>query len=159
MNNPEAKQKLIDKGLLYGENNNKYKLFDQFEIDLDKDLYTQADPRFVEIMKKIFIRESGYKMKHNEQSPFRTIFHEIGHLNDKVRNDDEALTGNVSFFEKIKAWGDNKKDFGTACSVSDYASTSPGEFVAEVFAELASGNKLSDEVMELYQRLGGKIIP
>ena len=158
MKNPEAKQKLIDKGLLYGENHNKYKIFDSFEIDLDKDLYAQTDPRFVETMKKILIKESGYKMKHREQSPYRTIFHEIGHLNDKVRNDDEALTGNVSFFEKIKAWGDNKKDFGTTCSVSDYASTSPGEFVAEVFAELVSGNKLSDEVMKLYKRLGGKLV-
>ena len=158
MKNPEAKQRLIDKGLLYGENHNMYKFYDTFEIDLTKDLYTQADPRFVEAMKKILIKESGYKMKHREQSEFRTIFHEIGHLNDKVRYGDDGLTGKIDFYQKLKAWGDNKKDFGIACTVSNYASTSPGEFVAEVFAELVSGNKLSDEVLELYQRLGGKMI-
>ena len=156
--NPEAKQKLIDKGLLYGENHNKYKLFDQFEIDLDKDLYTQTDPKFVEIIKRIFIKESGYKMKHREQSPYRTIFHEMGHLNNRVRSKNESLTGITTFDQKLNAWGGNKKNFGTAGSVSEYASTSPGEFIAEVFAELVSGNKLSDEVLELYKQLDG-IIP
>ena len=158
LSNPEAKQKLIDKGILYGDDHNKIKFLGRFEVDLNEDLSKQMDPRFVEYLKEVLAKETGFKMKHNEQSQFRTIFHEIGHYNDKVRSELESATGSVEFFDKLKAWNNNNKDFSTAYTVSDYASTSPSEFVAEVFAELVSGHKMSDEVMELYNRLGGKLV-
>ena len=66
------------------------------------------------------------------------------------------ITGKQSFADKLKNW-ENNADFGIALEVSDYASTSPSEFVAEVFAELMSGNKLSDEVMKLYAKYKGVI--
>ncbi len=155
--NKDLQQKLIDKGLLTGENYTKFKLTDNLFIDLSEKGLEQSF-QMLPMVSKILQKESGFKLTHQPQSPFRTIYHELGHLNDKVRSISESATGKVDFWDRLKAWNGNKKDFGTAYAVSDYAATSPSEFVAEVFAELVSGNKLPDNVMDLYKRLGGYLI-
>lgn len=47
----------------------------------------------------------------------------------------------------------------TANRVSEYASHGEGEFVAETFAKLMDGAKLPDDVIELYKRVKGPVIP
>jgi len=39
--------------------------------------------------------------------------------------------------------------------VSEYATTNPGEFVAEVYAGLAMGEEYSDDVLDVYEEFGG----
>ena len=47
----------------------------------------------------------------------------------------------------------------TAEQVSRYAMTSQGEFVAEVFAGIRSGNVYSDDIMAVYRAYGGPELP
>lgn len=49
----------------------------------------------------------------------------------------------------------NKEIQKTADKISTYARTGIGEFIAEVYAELISGAKLSDDVMALYKKYNG----
>ena len=78
----------------------------------------------------------------------------MGHLQFKPISEG---TGRVDFYERLnKYWNGDKDAFKTALSVSDYASTSPGEFVAEAFAEMVSGHKLSDKAVKLFEDLTSK---
>lgn len=52
-----------------------------------------------------------------------------------------------------------EKEQEIATTISDYAKTNSHEFVAEVHAELMSGHKISDDVMEIYKKYGGSIPP
>ena len=47
----------------------------------------------------------------------------------------------------------------TAGKVSWYAPTSIGEFIAEVYAKMVRGDKIPDDVMELYKKYNGPTIP
>ncbi|MCQ2744252.1 MAG: hypothetical protein MJ230_05605 [bacterium] len=47
----------------------------------------------------------------------------------------------------------------TAGSVSNYAQTSIGEFVAEVYAKKLKGTQFDDDVMALYRKYGGPVLP
>ena len=57
-----------------------------------------------------------------------------------------------------------KNSIDTAKKISDYATTDPTEFVAETFSKLCTqkqigGQLLDDDVMELYKKLGGYMLP
>lgn len=49
------------------------------------------------------------------------------------------------------------KPWQAGAEVSDYAGTSPLEFVAEVFAGIMLGKHYSGSVMDFYRALGGQI--
>lgn len=149
LNNPEAKEKLIKEGILKGENYDKIEWCKSLPcIELDK--LNQCDYRYLNTVQKVLLSKSGYRFKHEIASPFRTIFHEIGHLQYKPMKG----TGNMDLIESLdKYWNGDRKALGTALTVSRYAATSPSEFLAEVFAEQASGHKLSDEVIELCEKI------
>ncbi len=126
--------------------------------------------------------------------PERTIYHEMGHLQDYAKNLKNLNLQEVKFWQKANRgiseldnrWrGTTYKGFGelfknnpekmkklypdmyehltnveiqkTAGKVSNYAQTSIGEFVAEVYAGLISGTKYADDVMELYKKYNGPI--
>ena len=155
MNDESARNVLIEKGIIQPDG--KYKLFGtDILIDLTEDSLKGTDPHIREMITSELLSKSGYKFKYKEQTVFRTIYHELGHLQDSYTPYGKNTTGVQNFADKLKNW-ENKADFGTALEVSEYASTSPSEFVAEVFAELMSGNKLSDKVMELYAKYKGVI--
>ena len=101
---------------------------------------------------------------------FNTIYHEMGHLQHRH-------SAGLDLYKKMGAPAECEKMFGkvtditkdfinsqekqqTAFSVSDYAQTSPLEFVAETYAELIQstlhgGKKLPDDVMKLYAEYKG----
>lgn len=85
-------------------------------------------------------------------APDHAIIHELGH----------ALTsGSVSDRRNHDSWtrtyGDSAKYVqGVASKVSEYATRSPAEFVAETFAGLVHGQKYDAEVMQAYRTLGGR---
>ena len=93
-------------------------------------------------------------------TPYKTVYHELGHLQDNLPR---ALTIDYYDFDKSKfsndllKWVNNKEYIEAAQDVSWYATHGPGEFIAEVYAELILGNKLSDKAMKVYKKLSGPI--
>ena len=154
MKNEKARNLLVEKGVI--QSDGKYLLGNSYLIDLTEEGLKEVDPHLRSVIEADLLSRSEYKFNFKEQSPFRSIYHELGHLQDTYTPYGKNITGKQSFADKLKNW-ENNADFGIALEVSDYASTSPSEFVAEVFAELMSGNKLSDEVMKLYAKYKGVI--
>ena len=153
-------------------------------LSVDKNQYRQLKylfggekPNF----KEALIREHElYQNGEQYQSLFSTVNHEMGHiqhyanigetqlilslstLSNKIvkeiaddipiirrLNKDETAIKMVEIFENSKT---------IAEKVSEYAATSPLEFVAECYAKMVDGIKLDDDVMQLYIKLGGVII-
>ena len=75
-------------------------------------------------------------------SPFHSIYHELGHLNDSI----------------VSGGWLNQTNIQVAGLVSRYAQNAPREFVAETYAKLIAGKKLPEEVIALYKKLGGPLV-
>ena len=85
-------------------------------------------------------------------STFSIINHEMGHLQhftNTKSNFNELDKNFTELFEKSK---------DIAKKVSNYAVTSPTEFVAECYSKIVDGIKLDDDVLDLYKKFGGVII-
>lgn len=78
---------------------------------------------------------------------YHVIFHESGHLAHYVSNPHVYLQ---LYGKKLSS-----KDILIAEKVSLYAGESKLEFIAEVFAGLVSGREFDDDIMKLYNSLGG----
>jgi len=88
--------------------------------------------------------QSGY---WSTSQPFHAIYHEIGHLaHFKKANALYTSMGGHMFDSQERL---------VAAKISGYAIESPREFVAEVFARLATGGTVDSDVMMLYASLGG----
>ena len=94
-------------------------------------------------------------------SAFNTIFHEFGHLQDKIKrcpamsNFSEA----IEYPKELNQWLYTKGNLTTAQKVSNYAKEGPGEFIAEVYMQALNGNKFDDDIIELYNKLKGPELP
>lgn len=106
----------------------------------------------------------GKNFEFYKKSPFHFLNHEIGHdLHYKI-NPKEFEKYNI--LEELSRKNISKEiydDFiknqlNKAKKVSNYATESPAEFVAETYAELLDGRKFSDDVMTLYQKYNGPMI-
>lgn len=150
-----ARNNLLKKGILQSDNSRV--ILDGTIVELTEQSLNNMHPYLLDIRAKSLLSESGYKFEIHKQSPFRFIYHELGHLQNNYAERSENTTGAQSLAQKLENWGYSKKDYRTALEISEYASISPDEFCAEVFAELMSGNKLSDEVMKLYAKYKGVI--
>ena len=96
---------------------------------------------------------------------FSDISHEMGHYQHNANlgalygvlllssNHNINMPGECS--ELINLFKNSKN---VPSKVSEYATTSPMEFVAECYAKMIDGIKLDDDVMQLYIKLGGVII-
>ena len=118
----------------------------------------------------------------NTQSPYRTIYHELGHLHDAVNNTENIISQNqsteiynwINRFDSIKAAENDikrgyikeyPKDLNefinnleiqqTAGEVSVYAQTGICEFTAETYAAMIEGKPLSEKVKALYKKYNG----
>lgn len=104
-------------------------------------------------------------IKHlNIHTPKKTVLHELGHIRHQKEYeffDDLAEPAayrleEVPFLSAEFAKNPLKQKF--AEFVSSNALISPGEFVADVYAYLLSGEVYSDEIMELYYSYGGPVV-
>ena len=108
----------------------------------------------------------GTNITVEKTSPFHVVYHEIGHVYHDLK--DPNMFEKMGKLEELKQSGItdfsilnefNGKYQGVASRVSDYATTSPAEFVAEVYAKMIDGKKFDDEVMALYKKYGGPELP
>ena len=106
-----------------------------------------------------YMRKKGIKNPVSNQDPFHTIYHEMGHLQDKYISERcpafNKFNNPEQFPQELKDWLSNVKNMNTAKSVSWYATIGPGEFIAETYAKLVEGKPVSKDVMELYNKLNG----
>lgn len=108
---------------------------------------------FTETKKLFKTFDSIYSVSY--KSTFDVINHEMGHLQHSANN------YNISLNEIDKKYADIfKKSENIVGTVSKYAKKSPSEFVAECYCvmvdeKLSGKTILSDEVRQLYKKLGG----
>ena len=114
-----------------------------------------------------FVSKLKDKLGYNPQvdlnpNPYRNIYHEMGHLQDIVPRCPTTVDFNFKSSEypkALKEWVNNKINQRIAINVSDYSTCGPGEFIAETFAGLVSGKKYPQEVLDLYKKLQGPMLP
>lgn len=159
---------------------------------------------FIEYQKKSGKNEIEINIPYNPST--KTIYHEMGHLQDFAKNLKELDLKQFNFsfkdaYKEVKEgkkhtadidhvnnrWGgityDGYKDLltknpdkfkkrypdlyefltnqeiqQTTGKVSWYAQTSIGEFIADVYAKMVKGEKLSDDVMALYKKYNGPML-
>ena len=119
-----------------------------------------------EYMDRLYIQHNGDVSKLAENvkiisNPFHPIFHEQKHILHRIKVKDKfTLLDNIEILKQKGLDTSIYEEFITkykdiAAKVSEYATTSPSEFVAEVYAKLLSGAKFDNEVMSLYAKYGG----
>lgn len=119
-----------------------------------------------EYMDRLYIQHNGDVSKLAESvkiisNPFHPIFHEQKHALHRIKIKDKfTLLDNIEVLKQKGLDTAIYEEFITkykdiAARVSEYATTSPAEFVAEVYAKLLSGAKFDNEVMSLYAKYGG----
>ena len=131
--------------------NNTTATFDE-KIKIYQDYYKIRDGRFVD---GEFIPA--------EISKFRDLWHELGHMKHQIcspnynqmQKVEEFLEQGLPVPKITQEFVDNTVTQKTVKEVSEYASESPLEFVAETFAGLLEGKTYSDDVMALYKKYGG----
>ncbi len=94
---------------------------------------------------------------YHPNTPFSTIYHEMGHLQDTVERvpAKEKFKNPDEYPAALKEWLENSSNIDAANSISLYAASGPGEFIAETFAKIVNGSKIPDEAKELYLKLNG----
>ncbi len=117
-------------------------------------------------LKQILPFRKQITMKNN--TPFDTIYHEVGHIQhahscptlwDYYQTNVD--TKNSPFVEDsflVSEFINSKTKQKIASMVSAYARKSPGEFVAEIYSYLMTGNTMPDEVMKLYRLYDGPTV-
>lgn len=97
---------------------------------------------------------------------FHYLNHELGHLRHQecvnnynlMKKIEEYKTMGQSVSDITKEFVTDKQIQQTARKVSDYATESPLEFVAETFSQLMEGKTFPEDVMALYKKYGGPSI-
>lgn len=94
----------------------------------------------------------------NDSFRHKTLFHEIGHLQD-IDIFCLPSAGEFSdygrYTKEMKEWVSDKKALKAAFEVSPYACYGVPEFIAEAYAWLLEGKELPQEARDLYKRLNG----
>ena len=93
---------------------------------------------------------------------FTTLFHEMGHLQDYFQTRVSAagkFSSEADYPKALKEWLNDEEKQGIAYSISTYATTGPGEFIAETYAKLLSGDEVSADAINLYKKMNGPKIP
>lgn len=116
-----------------------------------------------------FNQHPSSKILASKRSVFNTLYHEEGHLfhhkNTILDYEDMHVVYNKQTGkpDKIgalaKGFLESKEEQFIASTVSRYAKSSPLEFVAEVYARMLNGEKFGDDVMNLYNKYKGPVLP
>ena len=117
--------------------------------------------------KHYFNHVYAWNIFSDNNSEFNMIYHEMGHL-QHGNNVTELVYINLGKADEISddlstEYTDElrklfESNIHLAKQVSDYATKSPLEFVAEVFTKLCDDYELSPEILDLYKKLGGVMI-
>ena len=100
-----------------------------------------------------------YQFKYDADKAFDTFFHESGHINHLAK----VLSGDTNSYIYKRLTGQTHRDESAfiklkpliKVEVSEYATTSPFEFIAEVFRMKIEGKIISDEIYKLYEKYEG----
>ena len=122
-----------------------------------------------EEMDNLFIEHSGDISKVKDvvniiSSSFHPIIHEQGHILHRINvNNRFALLDKIEILNQKKLdttiYNEFKNKYSSIASrVSEYATESPAEFVAEVYAKTLEGAKFDNDVLSLYAKYGGHSI-
>lgn len=95
------------------------------------------------------LKKNGWLASDHARS---TVHHEVGHALHRER------LGHLDFQDLRAAGWPGDTEAKIARQVSRYATTHPGEFVAETFSGLVNGERYSDEVMALYKKYNGPVV-
>lgn len=152
----------IENIMKIGENQNVLKSCSLFKTRAE--ISNLSKEKQLGYLKEIFknVEAQGKKIIVPEDTALYTtqnyvLHHELGHINHNLHINNDQYT-KISSAEKISEWKNNSKIQEVCYRVSGYASSQPCEFVAEVFAGLANGQKFHPDVMHLYQNLKGPMI-
>ena len=131
------------------------------ETDLEKIKVMTIDEQNKLVSSIMDKAENKIYFGHTQGDVFRTIYHEIGHLQDNVNR--VAATGKFKnpkeYPKELQDWLNNDEYIQTASRISEYSTSGPGEFIAETFAEMISGKRdIPKDVMALYKKLNGPMI-
>ncbi len=97
-----------------------------------------------------------FKLK-NDSFKHKTLFHEIGHLQDWgifLLPSVGEFQGYKRYSKEMKEWVNDKEAMRAAFQVSPYACFGAPEFVAEAYALQLAGKKLPPDAEKLYKKLG-----
>ena len=86
----------------------------------------------------------------------------MGHLQDYFENRPPAkgkFEEASQYPLELAQWLEDEEKQNIAFSVSNYATTGPGEFIAEVYSKLLSGESVPTKAQELYKQMRGPRIP
>ena len=123
-----------------------------------------------EEMNRLFIEHNGDISKVKNvvniiSSPFLPFIHEQAHIlhRIKVNNDRFVLLDTIEILNQknldTTIYNEFKNKYSSvALRVSEYAATSPAEFVVEVYAKTLEGAKFDKDVLNLYAKYGGPSI-
>ncbi len=134
-------------------------------IEGAKDAAKTNNETFSQFMQK-FGKTSMGGTENYKRGAHQALYHELGHM---IHSKTAKNYSNMSRLAEMKALGrkythvvdeflQNKDIQATAGKISEYAQSSPNEFVAEAFSLLAQGKKLPDDVMALYKKYNGPIM-
>jgi len=107
------------------------------------------------------IEISEYNFLLNKTNPksacskFSIIFHELGHANHFMRKKTYKMVLNNSITKEFISNKGTQKIIEQFFGKDAYASESPAEFIAETFANMVTGNKIPDNIMQLYKKYEG----
>ena len=138
-----------------------YKKFADLEKLSEKELYSYKDKLFRELLNNGVKRQDipTSSILTSKVSPFDTIFHELGHTAHEKNAIFKYNNGTFKEGGKLYKMFKTPEMQEVAQKVSVYATKTPYEFVADVFAGLMRGIKYSDDVMALYKKLNGPVVP
>lgn len=137
------------------------------ETDINK-ISNMCTQEQADVLKSIFMKFKidAFTFETNIGSSGSSIFHEFGHLQHyytinngmefyKLAKKDECeeIFGKIS--DETKEFLENSEIQQNAARVTEYATCSPLEFVAETFSKLIDGNNYPKEVMDLYYKYKG----
>lgn len=108
--------------------------------------------KFLEQYENLNFRITNDSFKH------KTLFHEVGHLQDIdifYLPSANEFSGYERYTKEMKEWVNDKKALKAAFEVSTYSCYGVPEFIAEAYAWLSEGKELPSEAEKLYKRLNG----
>lgn len=184
---------LFSNKLTYSLNTNPMKTFEllakrnpELKINLEEIAKKEKAAQTQELktlLESLVKKNKPLNLEINETpSQYRTIYHELGHLQDSVKNTESILSKDpivenynwknrrgtiISVADDmnkgyLKEYPKDFKEFiesveiqQTAGEVSSYAQTGIGEFIAETYAAMLEGRPLSDKVKALYKKYNG----